>query len=175
MLNSIKPPIHELNIREPFFSQIKQKYKSFEVRINSPFFSNIKINDQIKFLCRSKSFNCRVVNVVQFSTFRELLTSVGFEKCLPSERSLDSAVAVYYNLPGYREKEEKFGVVAFEIAHIETENELKSATNRERKEELVTPFRPIKRKFFDSPSEHVSHETEIKYPKIAHKDRFKKD
>ncbi len=52
----------------------------------------------------------------RYSSFRALLEGEGVSACLPNVKSVDDAVAIYKAIPGYAEKEAKFGVLALRLS-----------------------------------------------------------
>jgi len=102
----------EINIQEPYFGFILSGKKTVEGRLNKGKSKEIEIggilniNNEVEF---------EVVGKRIYSSFREMIEKEGIEKTIPDKKSVEEAVGVYrrfYTL----EEENKFGVVAIEIA-----------------------------------------------------------
>ena len=47
------------------------------------------------------------------ASFLDLLSTVGFQQCIPDASCIEAAEAVYHSFPGYKLKEREVGVVAY--------------------------------------------------------------
>ncbi|MEM1312588.1 MAG: ASCH domain-containing protein [Patescibacteria group bacterium] len=109
-------PKHHLkiNVKEPYFSYLKEGKKTIEGRLAKEKFVSLNpgdvvlINDLAVF---------EVEGVVKYNSFREMLASEGLNKVIPDANSIQEGVSVYYNF--YTEHDEKmFGVVAIKLLYI---------------------------------------------------------
>lgn len=111
-------------LKEPYYSQVLSKVKTVEGRINSGQFRNIEIGQKITFTnqhtkASQKEACCKIVGKRVYKSFDEMLKQEGLKKCLPDAKTLDEGIRIYNNLPGFRERAERSGVVALEISLIE--------------------------------------------------------
>jgi ASC-1-like (ASCH) protein len=109
---------HELTLRKKYIHQIKSGQKTIEGRINSGIVLSYKPGDQIRFFYQqdpSDDVLCDITAIQKYESFRELLRQEGYRKCLTDVRSLEEAVKVYDQIPGYAERAAKFGVVAIHL------------------------------------------------------------
>lgn len=135
-----------VTLREPYFSQIENKIKTIEGRINSGQFKSLREGDTITFCNQGKLLPCLVKGKRIYRSFEEMLEKEGVKKCLPDARSLKEGVAIYDNLPGFKQRAIQHGVVAIEITpHTkEIQTEKKNTPNVDQKEK--TPYiSPLKR------------------------------
>jgi ASC-1-like (ASCH) protein len=114
----------DMFIKEPYLSMIRSGRKTVEGRINSGQMARIQVGDILEFKNHnSEPLLMKVVGNTTYQTFHDMLTAEGVSKCLPNYTNLDAAVSLYRSLPGFREKEIKFGVVAFRISRLSDEEE----------------------------------------------------
>lgn len=115
------PKSHEITLREPYISQIRQGRKTIEGRINGGIVLQYKEGDTIRFFEGRNPRNdvtCRITRITTFRSFREMLQASGFQKCLPEVRSLEEAVEIYDRIPGYAERASRSGVRALHVELI---------------------------------------------------------
>lgn len=89
-----------------------------EGRINSGMMRDVQQMDTIDFYGKGSAVSVQVTRIGTYHTFREMLQAVGVETVLPEYKSLDDGVRLFQSLPGYQDKERKFGVLAFHIAAV---------------------------------------------------------
>lgn len=109
---------HEITLREPYLSQIRNGQKTIEGRINGGIVLNYKAGDTIRFFEGRNPLNeviCRITTITTFRGFREMLEASGFQKCLPGVRSLEEAVVIYEKIPGYADRARRSGVRAIHL------------------------------------------------------------
>ncbi|MCB9092546.1 MAG: GNAT family N-acetyltransferase [Halobacteriovoraceae bacterium] len=115
---SEKRGCHELTLRKKYIHQIKSGRKTIEGRINSGIVLRYRSGDQIRFFYQqdpSDDALCDITDIRKYGSFREMLQQEGYQKCLTDVRSLEEAVRVYDQIPGYAERAAKFGVVAIQL------------------------------------------------------------
>lgn len=109
---------HSATLMKKYIHQIKSGGKTIEGRVNSGMFLNFKEGDTVRFFYMantSDDVTCRIVKVAKFSSFTEMLEKEGFRKCLTDVNALEDAIRIYNDIPGYREKASRFGVLALHI------------------------------------------------------------
>jgi len=107
-----------IQVQEPYFQAIRAKTKTTEGRCATEIYRAIKVGELVEFGCSelpSEKLICEILRVGLYETFEEMLRMEGIEQCLPGIEDLDEAVRIYRCFPQYIEKEEKYGVIAFEI------------------------------------------------------------
>jgi ASC-1-like (ASCH) protein len=106
-------------LKGEYVRQIQSGAKTFEGRIYSGPFRNYKVGDRVNwFAGQELRVLTEITDIKVFRTFEEMLTSVGFKKMLPYVSTFEAAVAAYNAIPGYREKAQTSGVVAFGVRPI---------------------------------------------------------
>lgn len=114
--------MHTCTLKKIYLDQILSGQKEVEGRINSGMFAKMHENESIKFFCGNRSnyieVICKIKKIENFSSFREMLQSVGYEKCLPTCTSLDQAAQEYSKIPNYDNKAREYGVLALHIEKI---------------------------------------------------------
>ncbi len=115
--------MHEMKLRREPFNNIVKGIKTIELRLNDEKRQLIKIGDKIKFSLidgLNQTVETTVINLHQFSSFRELFLTRLFDKCGWGDVSIDEAVEsmrLYYT----ENEEEKYGVIGIEICITENE------------------------------------------------------
>jgi ASC-1-like (ASCH) protein len=112
---------HQTTLKKQYIKLIQSGQKTIEGRINSGMFKAFREGDRVRFFYTQSPHDdalCLIKKVTRYKSFDEMLRAEGFKKCLPDVYSLDAAVRVYDNIPGYAEKARQFGVLAIEIEKI---------------------------------------------------------
>lgn len=105
---------------------IREGKKTVEGRVNSPFYKDIRKGSLIRLFYVGNPNDdvvCFVKNVNKYDTFEEMLKSEGISNCLPNETDLQKAISVYKGIPGYAEKGDKYGVLAFQVEVVSRQSE----------------------------------------------------
>jgi ASC-1-like (ASCH) protein len=112
----------EIGIKTDSFQSIRDEKKTIEGRLAKPRFLTIAVGDEILVRedvwengkpvgSRPNRLIITVTQLDQFSTFREMLEKLGFEKFRPEDSSLEQALETYRVF--YTEAEEReYGVLA---------------------------------------------------------------
>jgi ASC-1-like (ASCH) protein len=109
---------HEITLKRQYIHQIKYSGKTIEGRINSGMILRFKTGDQVRFFYNqnpSDDVKCDITDIRKYPSFRAMLQQEGFKKCLTDVRSLEEAVRVYDQIPGYAERAARSGVVAIQL------------------------------------------------------------
>ena len=124
MKNKMRQPKSEKYITyendrvEPYYSFLKNGYKSIEGRIKKKWYRDLKPGDHIIVhnMEKTDSFETVVQDVRTYSSIREMLEKEQLKKLLPDIDTVEQGIAVYRRF--YTEEAEKeFGVVAIEVKH----------------------------------------------------------
>jgi ASC-1-like (ASCH) protein len=103
--------VFEINMQEPFFTQIKNGIKKVEGRLNKSKFLEMKVGDEILL---NEEVKLEITNKTIYKTFRDMIVFEGVKNVIPDAKSLDEAEAVYYKFYS-KEDEASFGVSAIEV------------------------------------------------------------
>ncbi len=110
--------VHVLRFRvinKSIFEAIKSGEKKVETRAATEKYQAITSGDVLKFVCGKKYFNRSVSGVFIFKTIATLLKRYRVKEINPHVGSKEDLVAMYYSFPGYYEKIQKYGIVAFKL------------------------------------------------------------
>ena len=109
---------HTMNLDSPFFEQIVQNQKKYEIRIFDEKRKKLLLGDNILFKKRDSddTIEKKISKLMLFDNFRETLESMkDFKEALPSIASIEEGVSLYENIPhelgNYKTASEKFGIV----------------------------------------------------------------
>ncbi len=101
------------------FEAIKKGYKNVETRATTIKYKTIKAGDILIFVCEKETFRRQVKRVRLFLSIEEMLTSYQPNEINPLLRTHDEIITMCYSLPGYKEKIEASGILAFELVLLE--------------------------------------------------------
>ena len=112
----------EVTLRKVYLDMIKEGIKTVEGRINSGMFSSLRIGSTIRFFYTSGGGGdeviCQVTQINRYRSFTEMLTKEGFKPCLPDAHTLAGAITTYHNIPSFKERAERSGVLAIHIKKL---------------------------------------------------------
>lgn len=101
------------------FEALKNGYKNVETRATTIKYKQVKAGDTLIFVCEKDTFRRQVKRVIHFHSIEELLSAYQPQEINPLLRTQDEIIEMCYSLPGYREKIEKGGMLAFELVLLE--------------------------------------------------------
>lgn len=101
----------EMNVSEPYYSQIKSGQKIIEGRMSSKRFREIKKGDRILI---NKKLPAFVDEVMNFASFEDMFNHYGLENCLPSVSSLKEGLDIYEKFYS-KDDIRKHGVIAIKL------------------------------------------------------------
>lgn len=111
---------HEMTLKEPWFSLVKNNIKTIEGRIYDEKRKQINEGNTIKFYSKDKSeyFTKVVSRIIIYypcvdNTFDKALREAKLKNILPGITTYKKGVEVYESIPGYKEKIKKYGFVLF--------------------------------------------------------------
>ena len=111
-----------MTLDSPFFEQVAQNKKLYEIRIFDEKRRKLLLGDKIIF--KNKATNEIIEKTIEklllFDTFRETLEGMNdFREALPSINSIEEGVSLYEKIPhefgDYKKASEKFGVVLIKL------------------------------------------------------------
>ena len=108
--------IHNMKLKEPYFTQVSNGIKTIEGRINDEKRQKIKVGDIIAFTSEEtdeivyksvsslKSFN-------KEKTFSDVITEYNYNLLIPDADNVEEAVKVYTEIPSYVDNASKYGIL----------------------------------------------------------------
>jgi ASC-1-like (ASCH) protein len=114
--------MHELGIEASILKEILEGRKTIEGRLGKPDYLKLRAGDILRLredtwengkIIKKESDKgaVKIIQILYFNTFYEMLDSVGFQNAIPGASSIDEAVGIYRKFYSF-EDEEKFGVIA---------------------------------------------------------------
>ena len=109
--------VHTMKINKHWFDLIITEDKEYEIRLFDFKRELIKVGEFIEFICNetSRTAFLVVIEITKYDTFKQALENTDLTKVLPGVASIEEAIEIYYDIPGYKEGEEIFGVIVFKI------------------------------------------------------------
>lgn len=108
-----------------YYDAILDGSKTWEGRTNTPRYATLRPDDEFIFHhaedASKPAFTVRILDVQKFDNFRDMLDG-RVQDFLPGVQTLQEAVDVYENIPGYREQVKEHGAAAFRIKVIDRGN-----------------------------------------------------
>ncbi|XP_061365169.1 uncharacterized protein LOC133308551 [Gastrolobium bilobum] len=114
IMNILKSVSLELNVQEPFFSQLKDGLKTIEGRCASGKYSRIELGNLILF---NKSVVFEVQGIQWYPSFFDMLEAESLGKVLPGVESVEEGVKIYRRFYT-EEKEQANGVLAITVSKM---------------------------------------------------------
>lgn len=114
---------HQATLKKTYIHQIRNGSKTIEGRINNGqfFHKKYRTGDKIRFYYQANpgdDVTCKITKIATYNTFKDMLEDIGVSKCLPGVTNLDKGVQIYNDIPGYAEKSNRHGVVAFHLEKV---------------------------------------------------------
>ena len=111
-----------MTLDSPFFEQIVQNKKIYEIRIFDEKRRKLILGDKIIFQKRNSddTIEKTIAKLMLFNTFKETLESIkDFREALPSINSIEECVSLYENIPhklgNYKKASAHFGIVLIKL------------------------------------------------------------
>jgi len=146
--------VHRIPLKRQYLELIRRGLKTKEGRIDTGPFKALRVGDAVSFFSGSLCVACRIEEIKAYPTFKEMLQDGGVEAFLPNYHNLEDAVALYHSLPGYKEKERRFGTLALTLRledQAEAERKTSGLGKREREDadgdEFVSESKKARRFF----------------------------
>ena len=113
--------LHQITLPRKYILQIRSGKKTIEGRVNSTLFKNFKADERVRFFYTQNpqdDVTCKIIKVVHYPSFREMLKAEGFKRCLPEIDNHEDACREYDKIPNYTKNAAQFGVLAIHIQKI---------------------------------------------------------
>jgi len=113
----------EGKLRDPYYENIKEGKKIYEVRVYDDKRKEMKVGDFWTFSHDNKKgmekIKTIIVEIKIYKTFKEAIEDTDLSKLLPGVEDVNSAIKTYEEFPHdigtYKEGAEKYGVVRFKL------------------------------------------------------------
>jgi len=109
---------YNLTIRQVdrvIFDSIKNSQKTIETRAATDKYRKIKAGDILVFACGDEKLEKQIARVDYYKNIDEMTKAINFKSVMPFVGSTDEMEKVYFGFSGYKEKINKFGLVAFKL------------------------------------------------------------
>jgi ASC-1-like (ASCH) protein len=113
-----QPQNHEVTLQRPYIHMIRAGSKTIEGRIDAGFVKRLRIGDTIRFFYHQNPSDCvvcEITSITPYKSFRAMLETEGFKRCIPDAQSLEDAVKIYDKIPSYPERSRQNGVAAIGV------------------------------------------------------------
>lgn len=115
-VKSKRPPKHHrCTLKNIYIEQIRSGKKKFEGRVNNHFFQDYQAGDTVTWYAGRNELTTKITSRQTFKDFGEMLAGVGFWNMLPGIVGFREALNEYHKIPGYRNKVQRFGALAFGV------------------------------------------------------------
>lgn len=102
---------YKFNVREPWFSLLKNGEKNVEGRLNVGVFSKLSEGDIIEW---NNAFRTTISKIVKYKSFKNMIETEGLNNVLPHIESVNEGVNIYRQFYS-EENENKYGVIAIHL------------------------------------------------------------
>ncbi len=102
-----------MKLSEPYYTLVKKKKKTIEIRINDEKRQLLKIGDKIKFTDTNgkNHFILKIRDLKKSKNFKNAIKKATLKKCMPNIKSIKKAINIYRSFPSYKKKEKKYGII----------------------------------------------------------------
>jgi ASC-1-like (ASCH) protein len=97
------------------FEAVRKGTKSVETRAATVRYKPIEAGDTLVFVCAGKKFSKKISKKEHFKSIDAMVKKISYKKIMPSVGSIEEMKEVYDSYPGYKEKIQKFGILAFHL------------------------------------------------------------
>lgn len=100
-----------------YFDSLVNGSKKVEIRLWKEHWKNVVVGNVLVISRKTggKIVRKTVASVGIYPSFSLALISHGWKRCIPTAKSLENAISIYKNIPGYEAGEKIHDVVAFEL------------------------------------------------------------
>ena len=105
--------IHKMKLSKPWFDLVKSGKKNVEGRIYDEKRQKLKVGDHIEFSNSSgnNKFKKKIIKLKTYDNFEKAIKDAKLKNILPGIKTYTEGVKVYHNIPEFKEKSKKFGVL----------------------------------------------------------------
>jgi len=107
----------KIEIVKPKFAGIKSGGKTIETRAPDPsrpdkHYNSVQKGDLLVFVCEGEEITKEVTGVRLYKPWQEMFDHENLSEIQPETKSRQEAIEIYYGYPGYRQRLEKYGIIA---------------------------------------------------------------
>jgi ASC-1-like (ASCH) protein len=106
---------HVCNLKNKYIQFIAGGQKTYEGRVSTRFFEDYNVGDTVTWSAGPNEVTTRITSRQRYANFRDMLIDTGYKNMVPDARSLEDAVRIYNEIPGYQDKATRFGVIAMGV------------------------------------------------------------
>lgn len=114
-----KPKMHEMKLSDPYYNQILNGDKVYEIRVNDEKRRNMNVGDIINITSKNdktKNLKTVILDKIIFKNFYDAILDLDINQVLPGIKSIEDAVEIYHSFLNYnKENAKKYGVVVFHL------------------------------------------------------------
>ncbi|MDX2346516.1 MAG: GNAT family N-acetyltransferase [Legionella sp.] len=113
---------HQCNLKDQYVRLIENGQKTYEGRVSTNYFKDYNVGDTVTWSSNNRSVTTKITSRTRYNSFDAMLLDIGYKNMVPDARSHEHAVSIYNNIPGYREKATRFGVIAMGVEVCEPQH-----------------------------------------------------
>jgi ASC-1-like (ASCH) protein len=100
--------------------QIQVGIKTVDGRIPSGQFKDVYVGQRVRFVCKDPQLHavCKITGLELYKSIDEMFKREGYRKCIPSAKSINEAIGIFYNIPDYIQRSKQSGVVAIHFERM---------------------------------------------------------
>ena len=98
------------------FNEIVSGQKTIETRAATIKYKSVQAGDTLTFVCGKDIIIKHVIKVEHFNSLDEMFNKLPLASILPSAQDKNDAENIYFGFPGYKEKIEAEGILAFSLS-----------------------------------------------------------
>lgn len=98
------------------FDMVRDGSKKVETRAATVKYQKLHAGESAIFSCQGQTFSKTISRVRLFPSIEELLKKYKPEDINPKLRTKEDIIRMYHSFTGYKEKIERYGIVAIELA-----------------------------------------------------------
>ena len=104
-----------INVTEMDLRHIQEKRKSVHACIATPPMQRVFPGDIFRYVYRGNTLDTKVLTMVKYMSFKEMLEYEGLTNCLPECPNIDAGVSTYHSIHSNEAQAAKLGVIAIRI------------------------------------------------------------
>ena len=110
--NNMEAKFHKMGLSDPWFDYVKNGKKIVEGRIYDDSRKKYKINDMLMIISKKgEIIRKKITGLLRFKTFEEGMKIIDYKLLIPNANNIEEALNVYYNIPGYKDRQYNNGVL----------------------------------------------------------------
>lgn len=102
-------------VNRDIFQAIVDDRKKVETRAATPKYTHIKAGDSIMLICGKEKTVKHIKKATHFQTIEDILKNYTPEEINPNVSTAEEIRSMWYSFPGYEQKINQYGLVAWEL------------------------------------------------------------